>query len=257
MKVVILAGGMGTRITEESHLRPKPMIEIGGKPILWHIMKIYASQGFNEFIICCGYKGHMIKEYFLNYYLYNSDLFIDTSANHVEIIGSKTSNFKINIIDTGLNTMTAGRIYKIKDYIDSDDFFLTYGDGVANIDLQEELDFHKAHKKIATMTIVQPEGKFGSLSFNDKNLVENFKEKPKGDGAWINGGFFIFNKEVFKYLDESFENEMLERKPLENLCENSQLMAYKHHGFWKSMDSMKDKKELEKLWMEDPKWKIW
>jgi len=257
MKVVILAGGLGSRITEESHLRPKPMIEIGGKPILWHIMKIYAAQGFNEFVICCGYKGQMIKEYFLNYFLYNSNLYIDTSTNEVQIKSNNSSNFKVTLVDTGLNTMTAGRINKIKDYIDTDDFFLTYGDGVADIDIQKELEFHKAHNKMGTMTIVQPEGKYGSLKFDDENLVQDFKEKPKGDGAWINGGFFILKRDVFNILDDSCEDTMWEQEPLENLKNMKELMAFKHSGFWKSMDSMKDKKELEKHWNNDPKWKIW
>ena len=179
MKVVILAGGLGTRISEESHLKPKPMIEIGGKPILWHIMKIYASQGFNDFVICLGYKGHMIKEYFLNYYLYNSDLSIDVSKNNVEVHYTNATDFKVTLIDTGLNTQTAGRINKIKEYIKGDDFFLTYGDGLADIDLKSELEFHKTHGKIATMSIVQPEGKFGALEFNKENLVKDFKEKTK------------------------------------------------------------------------------
>ena len=257
MKVVILAGGMGTRITEESHLKPKPMIEIGGKPILWHIMKIYASQGYNDFIICCGYKGHLIKQYFLNYYLYNSDIYVDTSTNELQIKNSNSSDFKVTLIDTGLKTMTAGRINKIKDYIDTDDFFLTYGDGVANIDINEELKFHKKHGKIGTMTIVQPEGKYGSLKFDNNNLVKDFKEKPKGDGAWINGGFFILKKEIFNYLDDSYENIMWEQEPLDNLKNMQELVAYKHSGFWKSMDSMKDKNELEKIWKQNQIWKNW
>jgi len=257
MKIVILAGGIGSRITEESQLRPKPMIEIGGKPILWHIMKTYAAQGFNDFIICLGYKGHMIKEYFLNYYLYNSDLSIDLSNNKVEIHHTNTADFKVTLIDTGLNTQTAGRINKIKEYIDGDDFFLTYGDGLANIDLNAELEFHKTHGKIATMTIVQPEGKFGALKFNEKLLVEDFKEKPKGDGSWINGGFFILNKRVFDYLDDTYDDIMWEDDPLDELTKNKQLMAFKHHGFWKCMDAMRDKIHLDQMWTDDPKWKIW
>lgn len=257
MKVVILAGGLGTRISEESHLKPKPMIEIGGKPILWHIMKIYASQGFNDFVICLGYKGHMIKEYFLNYYLYNSDLSIDVSKNNVEVHYTNATDFKVTLIDTGLNTQTAGRINKIKEYIKGDDFFLTYGDGLADIDLKSELEFHKTHGKIATMSIVQPEGKFGALEFNKENLVKDFKEKPKGDGSWINGGFFILNKKIFEYLSESSDNIMWEDDPLVELTKNQQLMAFKHHGFWQCMDAMRDKVQLDHMWENNPKWKIW
>lgn len=258
MKVVILAGGIGSRITEESHLKPKPMIEIGGKPILWHIMKIYASQGFNDFIICLGYKGHVIKEYFLNYYMYNSDISIDVSNNDTKIHYTNSDNFKVTLIDTGRETLTAGRINRIKEHIDGDDFFLTYGDGLANIDLKSELEFHKSHNKICTMTVVQPSGKFGSLEFNESNLVTNFKEKPKGDKSWINGGFFIVNKKVFDYLDEESDGIMWEEKPLDNLTDDNELMVYKHDGFWKCMDAMRDKIVLDQMWEEkDAKWKIW
>ena len=188
MKVVILAGGIGSRITEESHLKPKPMIEIGGKPILWHIMKIYETQGFNEFIVCLGYKGHVIKEYFLNYFKYNSNLSIDISNNEVKVHSTEGDDFKVTLIDTGEHTLTAGRIKQIEPYIEGDDFFLTYGDGVANVDIKSELEFHKKHGKICTMTVVQPAGKFGSLEFDEENKVTNFKEKPVGDKNWINAG---------------------------------------------------------------------
>lgn len=258
MKVVILAGGIGSRITEESHLKPKPMIEIGGKPILWHIMKIYASQGFNDFIICLGYKGHIIKEYFLNYYMYNSDLSIDVSNNDITVHHTNSDNFKVTLIDTGLSTQTAGRINRIKEHIEGDDFFLTYGDGLANIDLKTELEFHKSHGKICTMSVIQPEGKFGSLIFNDDDLVTNFKEKPKGDNNWINGGFFIVNKKIFNYLDSDHDKIMWEEKPLETLTNEGELMVYKHEGFWKCMDAMRDKMVLDQMWAEnDAKWKIW
>lgn len=257
MKVVILAGGIGSRITEESHLKPKPMIEVGGKPILWHLMKIYSSQGFNEFIICLGYKGQVIKEYFLNYYLYNSNFSIDLNSNTLQVHCPNTENFKVTLIDTGSHTKTAGRINRIKEHIVEDDFFLTYGDGLADIDLNAELEFHKKHGKIATMTIIQPDGKFGSLEFDKDQKITHFKEKPKGDGTWINAGFFILNRKVFNYLGDS-DNIMWEEKPLEELARNGELMANKHNGFWKCMDAMRDKIILDDLWeKKQAQWKIW
>ena len=258
MKVVILAGGIGSRITEESHLKPKPMIEIGGKPILWHIMKIYETQGFNEFIVCLGYKGHVIKEYFLNYFKYNSNLSIDISNNEVKVHSTEGDDFKVTLIDTGEHTLTAGRIKQIEPYIEGDDFFLTYGDGVANVDIKSELEFHKKHGKICTMTVVQPAGKFGSLEFDEENKVTNFKEKPVGDKNWINAGFFILNKKVFSLLDDDSDNMMWEQKPLEKLTSDNQLMVFKHNGFWKCMDAMRDKMVLEELWdSNNAEWKIW
>jgi glucose-1-phosphate cytidylyltransferase len=258
MKVVIFAGGFGSRISELSHLKPKPMIEIGGKPIIWHLMKSYQAQGFNDFVICLGYKGHIIKEYFLNYFMYHSDLTIDIKSNKVDIHLNKATDFKVTLIDTGLNTMTSGRLDRIKEYIDTDNFFLTYGDGLSDINLNDELKFHLNHKKMVSMTIVQPEGRFGAIKFDENNIVTNFQEKPKGDGTWINGGFFILNKKVFDYLPENSEEIMWEQEPLANFTKMGELVAYKHKGFWKCMDSMKDKNTLEKLWeTKQAKWKNW
>jgi glucose-1-phosphate cytidylyltransferase len=258
MKVVIFAGGMGTRISEESQLRPKPMIEIGGKPILWHIMKIYESYGFNDFIICLGYKGYMIKEYFMNYYMHNSDISIDLANNEFKIHQSKAENFKITLVDTGLETKTAGRLLKVKEHIGNDTFMLTYGDGVADINLQELLNFHNAHGKIATVTSIQPAGRFGSLDIDEQNNVNRFIEKPKGDGFWINGGFFILNANVFDYLKGNCEDVMWEDEPLEQLALDGELYAHKHNGFWKCIDALRDKIELEELWNTDnAKWKNW
>ena len=258
MKVVIFAGGLGSRIAEESHLKPKPMIEIGGKPIIWHLMKSYEAQGFNEFVICLGYKGHLIKEYFLNYYMYNSDLSIDVKNNKVDIHATNATDFKITLIDTGLHTLTAGRLNRIKEHIDTDDFFLTYGDGLADIDLKAELAFHRKHKKMVSMTIIQPEGRFGAIKYDENQMVTSFQEKPKGDGTWINGGFFILNKKVFDYLPENSDEIMWEQEPLEKFTKMNELAAFKHNGFWKCMDSMKDKNVLEELWeTKQAKWKIW
>ena len=258
MKVVIFAGGLGSRITEESHLKPKPMIEIGGRPILWHIMKIYETHGFNEFVVCLGYKGQVIKDYFMNYFNQHSDITVDLGKNELMVHKTNVDQFKITLVDTGLHTLTAGRLHRIKDYIEDDDFFLTYGDGLANIDLNKELEFHKNHGKIGTMSVVQPAGKFGALEFNDEKLVTNFKEKPKGDKSWINGGFFILNKRIFDYLDDTYDNVMWEEEPLENLTKMGELMVYQHGGFWKCMDAMRDKIILEQMWNDnDAKWKIW
>lgn len=257
MKVVIFAGGKGTRISEESHLRPKPMIEIGGKPVLWHIMKIYASYGHKEFIICLGYKGYMIKEYFLNYYFHNSDVTVDLKNNKIEVHQSKSESFIITLVDTGLETMTAGRLKQIQHYIGDEDFMLTYGDGLCDIDMDKELEFHRNHGKICTMSIVQPGSRFGVIALNDQNIVENFIEKPKEDGAWINGGFFILKPTVFDYLPQDADEIMWERKPLEDLAKVGEIIAYKHHGFWKCMDTLRDNQELNTFWENDPKWKNW
>jgi len=257
MKVVIFAGGLGTRLSEETHLKPKPMVEVGGKPILWHIMKIYAAQGFNDFIICLGYKGYMIKEYFINYFYHNSDLTIDLDNNQVEVHGSNTENFKVTLIDTGLNTKTAGRLKRVEKYIDSDDFMLTYGDGVADVDLKKLYDFHKNHGKIATVTAVQPEGRFGGMEFQENGQVSAFKEKPVGDGHWINGGFFVLNKEMLSLLPDNCDNEMWEESPMDQLTSRNELVAFKHNGFWRCMDALRDKVILEDLWENDPKWKMW
>ncbi|MCM3765771.1 glucose-1-phosphate cytidylyltransferase [Neobacillus niacini] len=257
MKVVILAGGYGTRISEESHLKPKPLIEIGDYPIIWHIMKIYSAYGFNEFIICLGYKGHMLKDYFLNYFLYKSDVTVDFSKeNRLDIHQNFAEPWKITLANTGIQTMTGGRVKKIQKYIGNEPFMLTYGDGVANVDLKKLVQFHNEHGKIATLTAVQPSGRFGALSLNNDQLVKSFKEKVKGDGSWINGGFFVFQPEVFHYLGD--DRTVLEKEPLENLANEGQLMAYKHDGFWHPMDTLRDKKYLEELWMtEIPPWKVW
>jgi glucose-1-phosphate cytidylyltransferase len=257
MKVVIFAGGKGTRISEESHLRPKPMIEVGGKPILWHIMKIYESYGHSEFIICLGYKGYMIKEYFLNYYFHNADISVDLSSNQVEVHHNKSESLKVTLVDTGFETMTAGRLKRIEQYIDNEDFMLTYGDGVSDIDMNQQLEFHKKHGKVCTMTIVQPGSRFGMIELGEENNVKRFAEKPKDDGTWINGGFFILKPEVFRYLHDDADNIMWERQPLEDLSADGELMAFKHHKFWKCMDTLRDNQELNSLWKENPKWKNW
>lgn len=258
MKVVIFAGGMGTRISEESHLKPKPMIEIGSKPILWHIMKMYSHFGFNEFIICLGYKGYVIKEYFLNYFLYNSDVTIDLASNDVEIHKSFADNFKVTLVETGLETKTAGRLKQVQKYIGNETFMLTYGDGVADINMNALLDFHKQKGKIATVTAVQPEGKFGGMELSDSDDVVVFKEKPKGDGSWINGGFFVLEPKVFDYLQGDMNDVMWEDYPLENLASDNELSAYKHKGYWRCMDALRDKNVLEEAWKtNNAPWKLW
>lgn len=257
MKVVIFAGGKGTRITEESHLKPKPMIEIGGKPILWHIMKIYASFGYNEFVICLGYKGYMIKEYFLNYFTHNSDVTVNLENNEVEVHNSKSESFKVTLVDTGLDTMTAGRLRRIEQYIDTDNFMLTYGDGVADIDINSLVDFHQKNGKICTMSVIQPGSRFGVIETDDKGVVTQFTEKPKEDGAWINGGYFVLNKKVFSYLKDDADEVMWERQPLEDLAKDGELLTRKHSNFWKCMDTVRDRNELERMWINEPFWKTW
>mgnify|MGYP006113165927 CR=1 FL=1 len=256
MKVVILAGGMGTRIQEESYIKPKPLIEIGSKPILWHIMKTYSHYGYKEFIICCGYKGFLIKEYFANFSLHNSDVTIDILKNEIKINKNNNENWKITLVDTGDNTLTGGRILRIKDFV-GDQFMLTYGDGVSNININKLVDFHNSNKKIATVTTVQPSGRFGVVKIDkDTNLINDFSEKLKGDGSWINGGFFVLNKEIFKYLDD--DQTIWERKPLEKLSKEKELIAYKHQDFWYAMDTLRDKIYLENLWNSNKApWKIW
>ncbi len=257
MKVVILAGGLGTRLSEETSLRPKPMVEIGGKPILWHIMKIYSSYGFDDFIICLGYKGYFIKEYFANYYRHESDLVIDFKANSTEIINSKAEPWKITLIDTGHDTMTGGRIKRIQPYINNETFMLTYGDGVSNVNIKALLDFHHTNKKLVTVTSVQPSGRFGALNISNSNEVISFEEKPKGDGAWINGGFFVCEPGVFDYIQDG-DSTIWERTPLENIAANKQMAAFKHTGFWKPMDTLRDKQELEYDWASNKAlWKNW
>jgi len=246
MKVVILAGGLGTRLSEETDLKPKPMVEIGGKPILWHIMKIYSYYGFNEFIILCGYKGYMIKEYFTNYYSHMSDMTIDMTTNSIIHHANHAEPWKVTLLDTGLDTMTGGRIKRAKYYIGDEPFMLTYGDGVSDININDLFAYHKSHGKAITMTSVQPEGRYGSLVVNEQKQVISFQEKPKGDGAWINAGFFVCQPEVFDYIPDG-DKIIFEREPLEGLAREGQLYTYKHEGFWKPMDSQRDKSQLEEL----------
>ncbi|PNR88779.1 glucose-1-phosphate cytidylyltransferase [Petrotoga sp. 9T1HF07.CasAA.8.2] len=256
MKVVILAGGYGTRLSEETVNIPKPMVEIGGKPILWHIMKIYSHYGYNDFIICLGYKGYIIKEYFMNYFMHMSDITVDLSNGGIKVHNSKAENWKVTLVDTGLDTMTGGRIKRIKDHLDGERFMLTYGDGVGNVNINSLVEFHESHGKLVTMTAVQPSGRFGALRINDEKKVESFVEKPAGDGAWINGGFFVLEPQVIDYIKD--DNTIWEREPLENLTKESQLFAYKHEGFWKPMDTLRDKIELERLWStKEAPWKVW
>jgi glucose-1-phosphate cytidylyltransferase len=258
MKVVIFAGGLGTRLSEETEVRPKPMVEIGGKPILWHIMKTYSHYGFNEFIICLGYKGFYIKEYFMDYYMHNSDMTIELESNKVNIHFTQTESFKVTLVDTGLDTKTAGRLRRIQNYVENKPFMLTYGDGVCDIDINELVKFHKDHGKIATVSAVQPEARFGSMELGNENVVSIFKEKPAGDGQWVNGGYFVLSPGVFDYLGDRSDNIMWEDEPLETLSKDGELMAYKHIGFWKCMDAMRDKIELESLWNnQKAKWKVW
>ena len=258
MKVVILAGGLGTRISEESQLKPKPMIEIGGKPIIWHIMKNYSHYGFNDFVICCGYKGHLLKEYFLNYFLYNSDISIELKNNKVDVHFANSESFNVTLVDTGITTNTAGRIQKIKKYVDGETFMLTYGDGLCNVDINQLLEFHKQHKKLVTLTSIQLPGRFGTIETDSDALVTHFKEKTDGKDVWINGGFFVLNPGVFDYLKGDMEEVQWEKGPLEKIANDQQLVAYKHKGFWKCMDAMRDKIELEELWSNnEAKWKTW
>lgn len=258
MKVVILAGGLGTRITEESHLRPKPMIEIGGMPILWHIMKIYSAYGYNEFIICAGYKQYVIKEYFSNYFLHKSDITFDLSTGYHEMIvhNNWAEPWKVTVVDTGLHTMTGGRVKRVAKFLDKEPFMVTYGDGVANVNIAELVKFHKAHGKAMTLTGVQPEGRFGVMDFTGENCVNAFREKSKEDSGWINGGFLVCNPEVLDYIKD--DSIMLEREPMELLAEEGQLMCYKHNGFWQCMDTLRDREKLESMWAENSApWKIW
>jgi len=254
MKVVILAGGQGSRISEESFIKPKPLLEIGSKPIIWHIMKIYSYYGLNEFIICCGYKGYLIKEYFANYSLHTTDITVDVSNNKITVHKKKTEPWKITLVDTGDSSQTGERIKRIKKYV-GDTFCLTYGDGLSSINIKDLIKFHNKNKKLATVLAVKPAGRFGSIKIKN-NLVEQFLEKPQGDNSWINGGFFILNKKIFKYIQEN--NSIWEREPLENLAKNKQLNAFKFEGFWYAMDTLRDKNYLEDLWnTKKAPWKIW
>lgn len=245
MKVLILAGGVGSRLSEETSLKPKPMVEIGGKPILWHIMKIYSHYGFNEFVILCGYKGYMIKEYFSNYFNHLSDITIDMVNNDIIHHKNHAEPWKVTLIDTGLKTMTGGRIKRAKEYVGNEQFMLTYGDGVGDVDIPELIDFHNSSGCAITMTAVQPEGRWGSLNIEQNSVVKSFKEKPKGDGTWINGGFFVCQPEIFDYIDD--DETIFERKPLEKLANEHKLVAFKHFGFWKPMDTLRDKTQLEEM----------
>ncbi len=257
MKTVIFAGGFGTRISEESYLRPKPMIEIGGQPILWHIMKIYSHFGYNDFIICLGYKGYMIKEYFADYFLHTSDVTFDLAKNSMEVHRNYSEPWKVTLIDTGLNTMTGSRLKKVQPYVGKEPFLLTYGDGVSDVNIKELVDFHHDHGKLATMTAIQPEGRFGILDF-EGNRIKAFREKSPNDTGWINGGFMVFQPEIFNYIDPESNDITLEREPMETLAKENQLMAYKHSGFWQCMDTQRDKKKLEELWESgNAPWKIW
>ncbi len=257
MKVLILAGGYGTRLSEETDIRPKPMVEIGGKPILWHIMKIYSHYGFNDFVVLLGYKGYYIKEYFANYFLHQSDVTIDLQSNKMEIHNNNSEPWKVTLVDTGINTMTGGRIKRAKEYVKDETFLLTYGDGVANVDIGKTLDFHTKHQGLITMTSVQPAGRFGRLGVDEATgEVFEFTEKPKGDGSWINGGFFVCDSGVFDYIQD--DATLFEREPLENLSKDKKLFTYKHTGFWKCMDTLKDKIDLNKMWEENrAEWKVW
>jgi len=256
MKVVILAGGFGTRISEESYLKPKPMIEIGEQPILWHIMKQYSHYGFNDFVICLGYKAYVIKEYFADYFLHTSNMTFDLANNKMTVHNNFSEPWKVTLIDTGLNTLTGGRVKRIKPYTENEPFLLTYGDGVSDVNINELVDFHKKHGKMVTMTAVQPEGRFGVLDL-DGDRVESFREKSQGDMGWINAGFMVLQPEFFDYIKGGDET-ILERQPLEDVAEDGQLMAFKHNGFWQCMDTQRDKKKLEEMWVSGKApWKVW
>lgn len=260
MKVVILAGGFGTRISEESGIRPKPMVEIGGKPILWHIMKLFSFYGLNEFIICCGYKGYMIKEYFSNYFLHMSDVTFDLRNNEMKVHRKSSEPWKVTLVDTGENTMTGGRIKKIADHINNETFCLTYGDGVSNVNIRELINFHHEQKALATLTAVRQPGRFGAFTLHDNDSkINSFREKPKGDGidnAWINGGFFIVDPKAINFITD--DSTVWEKEPMEILAKNGDLFAYRHEGFWQPMDTLRDKHLLEDLWDNgDAPWKVW
>jgi glucose-1-phosphate cytidylyltransferase len=257
MKVVILAGGYGTRISEESSIRPKPMVEIGEKPILWHIMKSFSHYGLNDFIICLGYKGYIIKEYFANYFLHRSDVRFNMKDNTIEYLQNDVEPWTVTLVDTGEGTMTGGRIKKVREYIGDSKFCLTYGDGVCDVNIHALVDFHNQHKTLATVTAVQPEGRFGVFTLEDgQTSISQFREKPKGDGAWINGGYFVLEPDVINYIQD--DATVWEQEPLKRLAKEGQLSAYKHEGFWFAMDTLRDKNLLENMWKSDnPPWKVW
>lgn len=257
MKAVILAGGLGTRISEETHLKPKPMIEIGGKPVLWHIMKIYSHYGINDFVICCGYKGYLIKEYFANYFLHMSDVTFDMANNRMEVHQQNAEPWKVTLVDTGDETMTGGRLKRVAPYLENEELFcFTYGDGVSDVNISTLIEFHRAHGLQATLTAAYPPGRFGALDINADNRVTSFKEKPKGDGGMINGGFFVLSPKVIDLIED--DSTVWERVPLERLAESKQLAAYPHQGFWQPMDTLRDKVHLEELWDSGKApWKVW
>ena len=256
MKVLILAGGFGTRLSEETDIRPKPMVQIGGKPILWHIMKIYSKYGFNDFVLLLGYKGYYIKEYFANYFLHQSDVTIEMQTGKMEVLNNSSEPWKITLLDTGLDTMTGGRIKKAQNFVGNEPFLLAYGDGVADIDLNNLIAFHKSHGKAITISSAQPDGRFGALNLNG-DKVESFLEKPKGDGGWINIGYFVCESKVFDYIDTG-NDVVFEQAPLKNLAQDGELFTFKHNGFWKPMDSLKDKNDLNNLWDSGKApWKVW
>ena len=256
MKVLILAGGYGTRISEETDLKPKPMVEIGGKPILWHIMKTYSYYGFHEFVILLGYKGYQIKEYFVNYFLHSSDVTIDLQKNTTKIHHNTSEPWKVTLLDTGINTMTGGRIKRAAEFIDNKPFMLTYGDGVSDINIKELVNFHKENNNLITMTTVQPEGRYGAIEFGEFDIIKKFHEKPKGDNTWINGGFFVCQPEVLDYIEN--DETIFEKQPLEQFVGQNKLVAYKHQGFWKCMDTLRDKNQLNEMWNSNvAKWRIW
>jgi len=256
MKAVILAGGLGTRLSEETELKPKPMVEIGGKPILWHIMKMYSAYGIHDFIICCGYKGYIIKEYFANYFLHQSDVTFDMSHNHMEVHYKRAEPWKVTLIDTGENTMTGGRLRRVSKYVEEEDsFFFTYGDGLSDVNISQTLEFHQNHGKLVTITAAYPPGRFGALDIKD-GMVNSFKEKPKGDGGMINGGLFVLSPKALQYIDN--DSSIWEQYPLNQLAADNQLMAYVHEGFWQPMDTLRDKNHLEALWDSgNAPWKAW
>jgi glucose-1-phosphate cytidylyltransferase len=257
MKAVILAGGLGTRLSEETVVRPKPMVEIGSRPILWHIMKIYSAHGINDFIICCGHKGYVIKEYFANYFLHMSDVTFSMKDNSMHVHHNKAESWTVTLVDTGENTMTGGRLKRVIEYLKGEESFcFTYGDGVGDVNIRETIAFHKKHGKLATLTATRPPGRYGALKFGTDNIVENFQEKPDGDGSWINGGFFVLNPSVIDYIEG--DDTSWEEGPLKKLANDGELMAFKHEGFWQPMDTLREKMMLNKLWMDNQApWKLW
>lgn len=255
-KVLILAGGLGTRLSEETTIKPKPMVEIGGKPILWHIMKIYSSYGFNEFVILCGYKGQVIKEYFSNYFLHQNDMTIDLKNNKIDYFNNVSEDWKITLIDTGELTMTGGRIKRAKSYINNETFLLTYGDGVSDVNIKEAYEFHKKHKKQLTVTAIQPEARYGILDIKNDTDVKGFLEKPKGESGWINGGFFVCEPSIIDYITD--DTTIFERDPMQKIAQNGEMKAFKHEGFWQCMDTIRDKTKLQEMWeSNDAPWKLW